>query len=75
MFVGRVPLKQIGKLLGLVLLLVFALVLVMAVGTDKEDNPPNKILPNKTIDTEENTDAGFFAKLFHRAGYMEGTDQ
>ena len=68
MFVGRVPLKQIGKLLGVgALLLVFALVLVMAVGTDKEDNPPKQNLTEQTIDTEENTDAGFFAKLFHRA--------
>lgn len=68
MFVGRVPLKQIGKLLGVgALLLVFALVLVMAVGTDKEDNPPKQNLTEQTIDTEENTDASFFAKLFHRA--------
>ncbi|EGQ12672.1 FtsW/RodA/SpoVE family cell cycle protein [Prevotella nigrescens] len=68
MFVGRVPLKQIGKLLGVgALLLVFALVLVMAVGTDKEDNPPKQNLTEQTIDTEENTDTGFFAKLFHRA--------
>ena len=45
MFVGRVPLKQIGKLLGVfALLIVFALVLVMAVGTDKEDNPPKQNL-------------------------------
>jgi len=54
MFVGRVPLKQIGKLLGVfALLIVFALVLVMAVGTDKEDNPPKQNLTEQTVDTEE----------------------
>ena len=68
MFVGRVPLKQIGKLLGVfALLIVFALVLVMAVGTDKEDNPPKQNLTEQTVDTEENTDTGLFSKLFHRA--------
>ena len=41
MFVGRVPLKQIGKLLGVgALTVVFALALVMAVGTDEEKNAP-----------------------------------
>ena len=68
MFVGRVPLKQIGKLLGVfALLIVFALALVMAVGTDKEDNPPKQNLTEQTVDTEEQTDTGLFSKLFHRA--------
>ena len=39
----------------------------MAVGTDKEDNPPKQNLTEQTVDTEENTDTSLFSKLFHRA--------
>lgn len=68
MFVGRVPLKQIGKLLGVgALTVVFALVLVMAVGTDEEKNAPKQNLTEQTTLVEEETEENFVGKLFHRA--------
>lgn len=68
MFVGRVPLKQIGKLLGVgALTVVFALALVMAVGTDEEKNAPKQNLTDQTTLVEEETEENFVGKLFHRA--------
>ncbi len=68
MFVGRVPLKQIGKLLGVgALTVVFALALVMAVGTDEEKNAPKQTLTEQTTLVEEETEENFVGKLFHRA--------
>ena len=68
MFVGRVPLKQIGKLLGVgALTVVFALALVMAVGTDEEKNAPKQNLTEQTTLVEEETEENFVGKLFHRA--------
>lgn len=68
MFVGRVPLKQIGKLLGVgALTVVFALALVMAVGTDEEKNAPKQNLTEQTTLLEEETEENFIGKLFHRA--------
>lgn len=68
MFVGRVPLKQIGKLLGVgALTVVFALALVMAVGTDEEKNAPKQNLTEQTTLVEEETEENFIGKLFHRA--------
>lgn len=68
MFVGRVPLKQIGKLLGVgALTVVFALALVMAVGTDEEKNAPKQTLIEQTTLVEEETEENFIGKLFHRA--------
>lgn len=68
MFVGRVPLKQIGKLLGVgALMVVFALALVMAVGTDEEKNAPKQNLTEQTTLVEEETEENFVGKLFHRA--------
>ena len=68
MFVGRVPLKQIGKLLGVgALTVVFALALVMAVGTDEEKNAPKQNLTEQTTLVEEESEENFIGKLFHRA--------
>lgn len=68
MFVGRVPLKQIGKLLGVgALTVVFALALVMAVGTDEEKNAPKQTLTEQITLVEEETEENFIGKLFHRA--------
>ena len=68
MFVGRLPLKQIGKLLGVgALTVVFALALVMAVGTDEEKNAPKQTLTEQTTLVEEETEENFIGKLFHRA--------
>lgn len=68
MFVGRVPLKQIGKLLGVgALTVVLALALVMAVGTDEEKNAPKQTLTEQTTLVEEETEENFIGKLFHRA--------
>ena len=68
MFVGRVPLKQIGKLLGVgALTVVFALALVMAVGNDEEKKAPKQNPIEQTTLVEEETEENFVGKLFHRA--------
>ena len=68
MFVGRVPLKQIGKLLGVgALTVVFALALVMAVGTDEEKNAPKQNHYRADNTRGRRNRREFVGKLFHRA--------
>jgi len=68
MIVGRVSSKQIGKLLGVgALMVVFALVLVMVVGHDKEENTTKQNLTEQTASSEEETESSYIGKIFHRA--------
>ncbi|MBO4660187.1 MAG: FtsW/RodA/SpoVE family cell cycle protein [Prevotella sp.] len=70
MFIGRVPLDQIGKLLGTVLLAVVLMVaVIMAVGRDTTP-PPTAETAEQTlteVTVEEKPSSGFFDKMFHRA--------
>ncbi len=68
MFIGRVPMKQLGSLLGIVVLLAFlAVSMIMLVGTDKA----NANINTKMNYTEQSASApksdGIFSSIFHRA--------
>ena len=69
MFIGRVPLQQLGKLLGtLALVATFALVMVLLIGKSAPNEPvqdKNTLTEQVTPDKEEET--GFIASIFHRA--------
>ena len=65
MIIGRVPLRQLGKLLGIVMLLiVFVFAMVMIIGKDKEQVNPNKNMTEQIALQKEK--AGTFGKVFHR---------
>ena len=71
MFVGRVPLKQLGRLVGFIALLgVLALSLVMLVGDDKkleDDLPDKQNLTEQTVAAQPKESPGFIGKTLHRA--------
>ena len=71
MFVGRVPLKQLGRLVGIIALFgVLALSLVMLVGDDKtveDDLPDKQNLPEQTVAAQPKESPGFIGKTLHRA--------
>ena len=69
MFIGRVPLVQIGKLMGVcMLLLVIAFSLIMLVGNDEEKENPKLAITEQTVSAEEAEKPGMLDKVFHRAG-------
>lgn len=71
MFVGRVPLKQLGRLVGFIALFgVLALSLVMLVGDDKkleDDLPDKQNLTEQTVAAQPKESPGFIGKTLHRA--------
>ena len=72
MIVGRVPLNQIGRLIGVVVLgIILTLSLVMIVGDDKkveDDLPTKQNLTEQTVQEQQQKESpGVFGKLLHRA--------
>jgi cell division protein FtsW len=66
MFIGRVPLKQLGSLLGIVMLLAFIAVgTVMLVGTDRSKVNTKLNLTEQSASNEKN--GGGLSSVFHRA--------
>lgn len=66
MVIGRVPMVQIGKLLGVVMLAgVLLLTLVMTVGHDRQQDDPRLAKVEKI--EKPKTEESFVEKLFHRA--------
>ncbi len=70
MIVGRVPLNQIGRLVGVVVLgIILTLSLVMIVGDDKkveEDLPTKQNLTEQTVQEQQQKESsGVFGKLLH----------
>ena len=66
MLIGRVPMRQIGKLVGVVvlgILLVFAGVMLVGKDTQNEDN--DKVLTEQV--KPDSREEGLFGKIFHRA--------
>ena len=69
MFIGRVPLKQIGKLLGIVALGVFlALSAVWLVGDDEEEATTDKQVLTEQVDASKEESPSAMSKLTHRMG-------
>ena len=67
MFIGRVPLRQLGKLLGIVTIIaVVAVSFVMIAGKDKDEMAAAE-LNKEIIVAEEKEDPNFIDKMFHRA--------
>lgn len=65
MIIGRVPSKQLWRLVGVVLIgITFALSLIMIIGKDKNDLPPENSLSEQVTTVKE--EPGFGAKIFHR---------
>lgn len=67
MFLGRVPKRQLGKLLGTVVLVVVLLVsAVMALGTDKTQDTGGAKQLTERVEEPEQTEKNFIEKTFHR---------
>ena len=65
MFIGRVPFQQIGKLLGIFALIgVFAIAMVMLVGTDVKEKPEKQVLTEQ-VEVEKKAPSAS-EKLLHR---------
>lgn len=65
MFIGRVPFQQIGKLLGIFALIgVFAIAMVMLVGTDVKEKPEKQVLTEQ-VEVEKKAPSTS-EKLLHR---------
>lgn len=69
MFIGRVPIQQLGKLLGtLALAATFALVMILVIGKNKPDETvQNKNTLTEQVMTDKEEETGFVASIFHRA--------
>ena len=68
MVIGRVPMQQLGKLLGVVVLLaVIALGMIWFLGNDKVEENPNKTLTETSAPDKEKSPSKL-AKVFHRFG-------
>ena len=67
MLIGRVPAKQLGKLLGIVMLcVILMLAFVMLLGTDKSQENTNKVMTEQAI-SKQKQETGAMEKIFHRA--------
>ncbi len=66
MVLGRVPMQQLGKLLGVVVLFgVLMFMLIMAVGTDHSQDVASQTLTEEVVD-QPKEEPGVFSKVFHR---------
>ena len=66
MVLGRVPMQQLGKLLGVVVLFGGVMfVLIMAVGTDHSQDVASQTLTEEVVD-QPKEEPGVFSKVFHR---------
>lgn len=77
MFVGNVSLRQIGKLIGKVMLVMaILLAIIMVFGNDKEDLSEKQAKTEQFQKSEEAKkeadDENFIEKMFHRAGTWKG---
>lgn len=71
MFIGRVPLRQLGKLLGIVSLIAIAFIsFIMIAGEDRKE--PVIAEASKEIVVEEEKEEGALSKIFHRATTWKG---
>ena len=73
MFIGRVPMRQIGKLLGAVVILgAFMLSMIMMFGHAEENTEPNKHNLTEQVQTESKKEKGAIGKVFHRFDTWKG---
>jgi cell division protein FtsW len=66
MIIGRIPMSQIGKLLGIITLLgVLAFTFIMVAGHDNKKDDPKKNMTEEVEQKKE--DEGMLSSIFHRA--------
>lgn len=66
MVIGRVPMRQLGKLMGVTLALILVILAgVMLLGTDRGDVETSKNMTEQV--TQQKKDEGLLGKIFHRA--------
>lgn len=66
MVIGRVPMRQLGKLMGVTLVLILVIFAgVMLLGTDRGDVESSKNMTEQV--TQQKKDEGLLGKIFHRA--------
>ena len=66
MVIGRVPMRQLGKLMGVTLALILVIIAgVMLLGTDRGDVETSKNMTEQV--TQQKKDEGLLGKIFHRA--------
>ena len=72
MFIGKVPYRQLGKLLGVVALAgVLIIAAVMVVGS-AEEKPNDKQNLSEQFEQKKQDDPSVFEKMFHRASTWKG---
>jgi cell division protein FtsW len=68
MFIGRVPKQQLGRLLGVLTLLVaFGFAMVMLIGNEQEKTASAEKMNMTEQVTEKKEETGILSKVFHRA--------
>ena len=74
MFYGRVSLRKVGRLIGLLtIMVIFFLTLILLLGKEEEPNVNDKNnLTEQVVLKEEQKNENFVQKLFHRAGTWKG---
>ena len=66
MVIGRVPMRQVGKLMGVTLVLILVIFAgVMLLGTDRGDVETSKNMTEQVA--QQKKDEGLLGKIFHRA--------
>ena len=66
MVIGRVPMRQLGKLMGVTLALILVIFAgVMLLGTDRGDVETSKNMTEQVV--QQKKDEGLLGKIFHRA--------
>lgn len=66
MVIGRVPMRQLGKLMGVTLVLILVIFAgVMLLGTDRGDVETSKNMTEQVM--QQKKDEGLLGKIFHRA--------
>ena len=69
MFIGRVPMSQLGRLMGICMLLViFAVSMIMLVGKEETQKDDSKLTITEQTAENEIEKPGKLEKIFHRAG-------
>ncbi|MBR4389877.1 MAG: FtsW/RodA/SpoVE family cell cycle protein [Prevotella sp.] len=75
MFIGKVPYRQLGRLLGVVFLIAaFFVGLVMLIGSSEEKTNDKQNL-SEQFESKEKDDPSVFEKIFHRASTWKGRIQ
>ena len=68
MLIGRVPQQQLGKLLGVGVILAAFFIFCIMMSTANDDNNPNLQLTEQVETNDKKEEKGVFEKVFHRFG-------